>query len=207
MMQWTTADWRFLRASMMTFLVALLLGAALVFFTHQWLDKSRNAFEQQQNALQDARSRLHKSGDEKDRILRYRGNFIDLQQRGFIGEEQRINWVDALRAASLQLKMFGVSYQIEAQQAYKSPAVTDAGPYRLRQSVMKINMGLLHEEDLPRFISTLTALDAGFFITRECDLQRQGFSRNENIGVQPHLNAECSLAWLTMSEGKGETQP
>lgn len=207
-MKWTAADWRFLRAPLLTLLAVLLLGGAMVFFTHQWLDQSRGVFKQQEGALLDARNRLHKSGDEKERILRYRDAFLSLQQHGLIGEEQRINWVDALRAASLQLKMFGINYQIDAQQAYQSPAVKDAGPYRLRQSVMKINMGLLHEEDLPRFMATLASLDAGFFIIRECDLQRQGSGRSEAVGVQPHLNAECSLAWLTMSEGKaGEPRP
>ena len=206
-MKWTMADWRFLRLPLLTLLSTLLLGAALVFLTNQGVKHSRGVLKQQQDGLQQARNQLHKSGDEKARILRYRDAFIALQQRGVVGEEQRINWVDALRAASLQLKMFGVNYQIEAQQSYQSPAVTDAGPYRLNQSVMKINMGLLHEEDLPRFLKTLDALDAGFFIVKECDMQRQGSARSESIGLQPHLNADCSLAWLTMSEGKGEVQP
>jgi hypothetical protein len=206
-MKLTVADWHFLRAPLLALLATLLLGAALVFFTHQQFKQSRDALKQQQSALQEARNRLHKSGDEKDRILRYRAAFLALQQHGLIGEEQRINWVDALRAASLQQKMFGVNYQIEAQQAYQSPSVTDAGPYRLRQSVMKINMGLLHEEDLPRFMTVLADLQAGFFIIRECDMQRQSSARNETAGVQPHLNADCSLAWLSMSEGKGEERP
>lgn len=206
-MKWTFADWLFLRTSLLTLLATLLLGAALVFFTYQGLSQSRSDLKKQQDALKEARHRLHKSGDEKDRILRYRTDFLALQQHGLIGEEQRINWVDALRAASLQLKMFGIGYQIEAQQAYPLPANTDAGPYRLRQSVMKINMGLLHEEDLPRFLATLAALEAGFFIVKACDMQRQGSARAENVGVQPHLMADCSLAWLTMNEAKGEAQP
>lgn len=206
-MKLTAADWHFLRAPLLTLLATLLLGATLVFFTYQQFNQSRGALKQQQNALQEARNRLQKSGDEKDRILRYRAAFLALQQHGLVGEEQRINWVDALRAASLQLKMFGVNYQIEAQQAYQSPAVTDAGPYRLRQSLMKINMGLLHEEDLPRFMTALADLQAGFFIIKECDIQRQGSARNETAGVRPYLNADCSLAWLTMSEGKGEERP
>ena len=105
----------------------MLASAALVFFTHQELKQEKSRNTSQEGVLREARERLHKSGEEKDRILRYRASFIALQQRGFVGEEQRINWVDALRAASLNLKMFGVNYQIEAQQAYQSPAVTDHG--------------------------------------------------------------------------------
>lgn len=206
-MKLTAADWHFLRLPLLALLATLLLGVTLVYFTYQQFSQSRITLKQQQNALQEARNRLQKSGDEKERILRYRAAYLALQHRGFIGEEQRINWVDALRAASRQLKMFGVNYQIEAQQAYQSPTVTDTGPYRLRQSVMKINMGLLHEEDLPRFLTTLAALQAGFFIVKECDMQRQGSARSESVGVQPHLSADCSLAWLTMSEGKAGERP
>mgnify|MGYP006961792425 FL=1 len=56
-------------------------------------------------------------------------------------------------------------------------------------------------------MKALADLQAGFFILRECDLQRQGSARNETAGVQPHLNADCSLAWLSMIDGKGEERP
>jgi hypothetical protein len=51
-MTWTAADWRFLRAPLLTMLAVLLLGAAMVFLSHQWLDQSRGVLKQQQDALQ-----------------------------------------------------------------------------------------------------------------------------------------------------------
>ena len=114
-MKLTGADWRALRYPLLALVAALLASAALVFFTRQELDQEKSRNTSQEGVLREARERLQKSGEEKDRILRYRASFIALQQRGFVGEEQRINWVDALRAASLSLKMFGVNYQIEAQ--------------------------------------------------------------------------------------------
>ena len=206
-MKLNKTDWQALRYPLLMMLAVSLLGVALVFYSHSAIKHARDSFKQQQRVLQEASDRLHKSGDEKDKILRYRTAFAALQQRGLIGEEQRINWVDALRVASLNLKMFGVNYQIEAQQAYPSPAGADMGAYQLHQSVMKITMGLLHEEDLARFMSAMTAQQAGFFIIKECDLKRQVSAKIESLGVQPHLSADCSLAWLTMSEKKEESQP
>lgn len=206
-MKLSGADWQALRYPLLALLAALLLGAALVFFTRQGLNQAGAQLAKQEQALREARDRLHKSGEEKDKILRYRAAYIDLQQRGFVGEEQRINWVDALRAASLNLKMFGVSYQIEAQQPYGAPLGMDVSPYRVRQSVMKISLGLLHEEDLMRFMQALTAQQAGIFMLRECSLQRQGAGRAESLKVQPNLQADCSLAWLSISEAKGAEQP
>lgn len=202
-MKLSGADWQALRYPLLTLLAALLLGAVLVFFTRQALNQASAQLARQEQALREARDRLHKSGEEKDKILRYRAAYIDLQQRGFVGEEQRINWVDALRAASLNLKMFGVSYQIEAQKPYSAPLAMDISPYRLQQSVMKISLGLLHEEDLMRFMQILTAQQAGIFMLSECSLQRQVSAKAENLKVQPNLQADCSLAWLSISEAAG----
>lgn len=206
-MRLTAADWQVLRKPALTLAAALLLGAALVYFSQRELNRARVQQKAQESALHEARNRLHKSGDEKERILRYRSDYMALQQIGFVGEEQRINWVDALRAASLSLKMFGVSYQIEAQQPYVSPITADAGAYRLQQSVMKISMALLHEEDLPRFLTALEEQRAGIFAVRECSLQRQGGARVENLRMQPHLQADCSLLWLTISEARPGEAP
>jgi len=206
-MRLTGADLKALRYPLLALAAALLASAALVFFSRQELDQEKSRYASQQGVLREAREQLHKSGDEKDRILRYRASFIALQQRGFVGEEQRINWVDALRAASLNLKMFGVNYQIEAQQPYGAPLVTDAGPYRAHQSLMKISLGLLHEEDLMRFVNALAEQQAGIFTLRECSLQRQSAGKVENARVSPNLQADCSLAWLSISEAKGTENP
>jgi hypothetical protein len=76
----------------------------------------------------------------------------------------------------------------------------DGGPYRMHRSVMKISLGLLHEEDLMRFMHALTERQAGVFTLRECSLQRQGAGKIESAKVQPNLQADCSLAWLSLSE-------
>ncbi|BCB25555.1 hypothetical protein SKTS_04410 [Sulfurimicrobium lacus] len=201
------ADWQALRYPLLVLAAALLVSAALVFFTRQELNQEKSRYTRQEGVLREAHERLQKSGDEKDKILRYRASYLALQQQGFVGDEQRINWVDALRAASLNLKMFGVSYQIEAQQPYQSPAVTDAGQYRIHQSLMKINLGLLHEEDLMRFLNALEEQRAGIFSLRECTLQRQSAGKVENAKVQPNLQADCSLDWLSISEARGAENP
>lgn len=206
-MKLTGADWQALRYPLLVLVAASLLGAALVVVTRQEFEREKHRHATQQSVLREAHERLRKSGDEKDKILRYRASYLALQQRGFVGDEQRINWVDALRAASLSLKMFGVNYQIEAQQPYGAPQAMDVGPYRVHQSLMKINLGLLHEEDLMRFLQALTEQRAGVFSLRECSLQRQSAGRVENAKVQPNLQADCTLAWLSISEATAGVNP
>lgn len=206
-MRLTASDWQALRKPMLIFALVLLVASTLVYVSRQALNSTEARKTAMEGALRDARSRLHKSGDEKDIILRYRSEYMSLQQIGFVGEEQRINWVDALRAASLSLKMFGVSYQIEAQQPYVSPIAAGAGAYRVQQSLMKISMGLLHEEDLLRFLKALEEQRVGIFNVRECSLQRQSGAQVESLRMQPHLQANCSLVWLTIREAKAGEAP
>lgn len=206
-MRFASSDFHALRYPLAALTVACLAGAALVFLTHQAVKAGEARQAKQEAVLREARERLYRSGEEKEKILRYRPAFAELERRGFVGEEQRINWVDALRAASLRLKMFGVSYQIDAQQPHGGLEGLDTGAYRLRQSLMKVSMGLLHEEDLMRFIDTMAEQQAGVFILRECGLKRKAVAKVETAGVMPHLEAECSLAWLSLAqEKKGETQ-
>lgn len=191
-----------LRDPLRVLAAVLLAGIALVFFTGRQLDQEKLRYARQEAVLHAARERMLRSGEEKERILRYRAAFIALQRHGFVGEEQRINWVDGLRAASLSLKLSGVNYRIEARQPYGAPLGMDIGPYRVHQSLMKISLGLQHEEGLPRFVNALAAQRAGVFALRECSLRRLDDGKDESATPQDNLQADCTLAWLSVSEEK-----
>jgi hypothetical protein len=99
----------------------LLLAAAiavsflLVRFSADRRDKAELQHRIQSTALQDARSRYQRSGDERETILRYLPAYRHLENQGFVGTEQRINWLEGLRMANTQAGLFGVSYQLDAR--------------------------------------------------------------------------------------------
>lgn len=194
-MNFSGADRQALRLPMLVLAAALLAGAALVTYSYRVLAQEKRHHDYREGVVREARERMLRSGDEKERILRHRAAYAALQQDGFVGEERRINWVDALRIVSQNLQMSGVNYQIGAQQPYGAALDMDAGPYRVRQSLMRISLDLQHEEDLVRFVKALDEKHAGIFALRECSLQRQG----DRAG-RANLQAECNLAWLSLSE-------
>jgi hypothetical protein len=178
-------------------LAAILIAAAIVlYYTDSTLEEVMAASAQQQNQLRDARTRLQKSGDEKDIIVRYVGNYRYLQQLGFVGDEQRINWLDGLRIANQEARLFGVDYQINTQQPYPYASELNPGQLTLSQSLMKVNVKLLHENDLLNFLHILAAQNVGVFAVNQCLLSRMEAANNTR--VQPHLTADCELAWITM---------
>ncbi len=190
------SDLRALKAPLITLMLVIVIGAWLVYYADVTLKEAQLASVQQQKQLRDARIRLQKSGDEKDIIVRYLGRYQYLQRLGFAGDEQRINWLDGLRVANQQTRLFGVDYQIGAQQPYPYASELDPGQLALYQSVMKINVRLLHEGDLMRFLGTLANQGAGVFSVNECVMQRIG--TGGSIRFQPNLRADCELAWITV---------
>lgn len=187
---------RALKAPLVTLTTVIVIGASLLYYIDFALTKAKRELAQQQSKVRDARARLQKSRDENAVIARYLGNYQYLQQIGFIGDERRINWLDALHFTNQQRRLFGVSYQIGAQQPYPYASELDPGQLTLHQSVMKVTVRLLHEGDLIPFLGTLAQQSAGVFSVDQCVMERvdvAGSARN-----QPNVRADCELAWITL---------
>jgi hypothetical protein len=189
-------DFQALKTPLIVLLVVLAATVAVPYYTNLQVQEAKRALAQQQTQMRDARTRLQKSGEEKDIIVRYLAAYQSLQRVGFVGDEQRINWLDGLRVANQQTQLFGVDYQIGAQQPYPYASELNPGQLALYQSVMKINLRLLHEEDLLRFLGALAKQRAGVFSVSQCSMER--VDTGGSIRYQPNLRAECDLAWITM---------
>lgn len=183
----------------------LALGATLVWYTHQQLVAAKATAARAEATLREATLRLQRSGDEKGLIERHLGTYQALERAGFVGAEERINWVQALRDANQEAQLFGVEYQIAPQQPYPYAAEFNPGGLTLQQSVMKASFRLLHEGDLMRFLDALARQRAGLFTVNQCLLQRAGTSTA--IRYQPNLRAECDLAWITARPAAPEKKP
>ncbi len=172
--------------------VALVMFA-LGIYTRQLAESGRIAAEQQGAALAAARARYEGAGGERELLTRYSPEYRALADLGFVGAERRANWIDALRVASDATGLPGVQYQIGAQAPLTMPGVA---PSTLTQSSMKIDLRLLHEGDLMRFLRALAAERAGVFRVNECSLERAA-SLLAGSSIQNSLRAECDLAWIS----------
>ena len=190
------AEFRALRTPLIVLVLLLAVVSALIYQIDQSLAAAQRELVQQQNQLREARIRLQKSGLEKEVIVRYLGSYQHLQRLGFVGDEQRLNWLEALRLSNQQAQLSGIQYQIGVQQAYPYAAELDPGQLTLHQSLMKVNFRLLHEGDLMTFLATLAKQGAGFFAVNQCMLQR--INPDGAVRVQPNLGAECEIAWITV---------
>lgn len=195
----TRADLHAIRTPSLVLAFILVAAAGTIYYTDKLVAGERQQLARQEAQMREARIRLQKSGEEKDVIVRYLGAYQQLQRRGFVGEEQRINWLDGLRLTNQQADLFGVDYEIGVQKPYAHAADLNPGQIQLKESVMKLRFRLLHEEDLMRFLGTLARQGAGIYTVDQCFMRHLDIGRV--IRYQPNVSAECELAWITAQVG------
>lgn len=190
-----TEELKALRTPLILLAIVLAIAAGAIYYTNLLRQQAQTGLNQQQNLLRDAQARMRRSGDEENIITQYVDKYRQLQQSGFIGDEQRVNWLNALRSANERADLFGISYDINAQQPYTYSAELNPGPFALRQSTMKLEFKLLHELDLLRFIDALRSQNSGLFHVEQCALRRADTSAT--LRYQPNIAASCQLTWIT----------
>ena len=151
----------------------------------------------------EAKRRYLDSDLEKAMISQYLPEYRALQTRGFIGSENRLKWIDALRTADRGLGNFGVQYQLSAQGSYKGPLSDEPIAAQLLQSTMEIRFGAVHEGHFLAFVEALEAQRAGTYTLRSCSLEPAHSDRPQPRAR--NLNANCKIEWVTM-QPPGETE-
>ncbi len=182
------------------FVLAVVIAASLlaVRYTDGSVKKAQQGVAAQEKLLTEAHNKVQQSDQEKGVIERYVEPYVQLEHAGLVGEERRISWIDALRAANSEADLYGVEYELEPQQAYAFKNEIAAESLPIQQSVMKLRFDLLHEGDLLRFFQALAAQKVGRFTVNECKLQRLPVNLSVPVN-QPTLKAECEVAWITIA--------
>ena len=179
--------------------VALVIAgcAGGVYYTRSLIRQADTSLLAARKQLDEARKRVQQSGDERDMITKYVGPYTTVVQRGVVGEEERLNWVDARREANTESKLFGVEYEVGAQQPYAFATEVQSAGIPVQQSLMKLRFGLLYETDLLAFFRALEAQSPAAFAVNQCVLER--ISRDPSPPANaPTLKAECEVAWITI---------
>ena len=196
-MKLTFTDLAAVRGALLALLLVALASAVAVAESGHFLDAAMSALDAARRSHTVAQNRLIKSGEESEIILRFRDAYAHLVQRGLIGHEDRVGWIQALTRAARERQLYSVDYSLQAQHNGLHP-VSAGVPLAFRESPMRLSASLLHEDDLERFLIELAATAPGLFDVRDCTLARvpRQFNAPSN---EPRLTAECNLAWLTIA--------
>ncbi len=195
-------DWSVIKFPTIIFIVVLLVSVALIYGS--WTFKEDMFSEYKKNkAMFTAISQQYLAVDENEKIIRqYYPEFIALYKKGFVGREHRLNWIETLRAASERIKLPGLTYDISPQEEYSPEFSTNMGRFALYSSTMKLNISMLHEGDLSRFIEDINEHVEGIFTITKCRFIRTSKKLIEKRDAK-NIMADCELQWINIRMADG----
>jgi hypothetical protein len=182
-------------------LALVALGVASIVAANQYQGRAsavRDAAKTQRLAAQ---QRVAKVSEEEREIRESLVFYQKMQQQGMIGAENRLDWIDAIAKIKADRKLFEIKYNIDAQRPLDYPGITQSKPAQFFVSRMKLDMLLLHEEDLLNFLSDLRATGRFHVSVRHCTVSRVERGAAQPASNGPRLRSDCQIDLITLREG------
>lgn len=200
-MQHKDFDWKELRGSIIILIICLCVGGSLLYGSLYFKKQMQQEF-----ARNDARfktiSQRYLAVDEEERLIKeYYPRFLELHNNGIIGREQRLNWIEVLRATAREMNLPRLNYQIESQSDFTPGYSVNTGQFKLFSSRMRLDMSLLHEGDLFRLFATLDDEAKGLYNPVTCNMRSSGQIKEEPRAA--NITANCELQWYTIRLADG----
>jgi len=220
-MKFGATDFRKIQFSLLAALLMCGLGAAAVLFSlaqTKAADTAKTSASRERNELD---SKLKQVRNEENEIKQKSSQFSQLQAHGVIGEERRLDWVELLKDIRSKRHLLDLQYEISPQRVLDTSI---GGGFTFYASAMRLQIKLLHEEDLTRLLDDLRTQAKALIQVKRCDVARlprdngearagnglaspkgtspQGDSLRGTFGAQ--LQADCLIDWVTLRETTGK---
>ncbi|MBI2320445.1 MAG: hypothetical protein HYU75_26445 [Betaproteobacteria bacterium] len=194
-------DLRRLRLPTAAAIVMALIGAASILVTERYYSLELRQREISFADRKAAQERVAKVAEEEREIRVNLVRYRELVDRGMVGPERRLDWIDAITGIKNSRRLFEIRYAIEPQRSLDYPGMAAKGGAGFMVSRMKLEMMLLHEGDLLGFLADLNAAGKAYVSVRGCDITRaeQGAASRT---ISPKLRASCVVDLITLPEGK-----
>lgn len=203
-MRFTLADLGHVKFSIAGALLMIGVGAATVLTTTHWLTIEQRLARDTEAKRRDIQGRLLRAREEEAEIKSKIARFDALLQRGVIGEERRLDWVEEIRRIRDDRRLLEMRYELAPQQPLDTAiAPGTSGSFDFLASVMRLEIDLLHEGDLVNLIGDLRGSVSAFVRPRSCVLERKAGGAQAASRLLPiQLGARCTVDWITIREKK-----
>jgi hypothetical protein len=175
-------------------------GIALGTLYQQQTAQQRNRLASEQRTQ--SQNKLSRASQEEQELRDKAARLTALQNRGYIGKESRLDWIEQLARISREHDLREFQYEFLPQRPAEPlliPSGAVAGTHRFLASTQVLSAKLLHEGDLLAFLADLRRSVKAYLIVRECRLDRIPPNPSDK-GLAPQLNVECELEWITLQE-------
>ncbi|HEV8094328.1 MAG TPA: hypothetical protein VGP71_01295 [Burkholderiales bacterium] len=185
------------------FVMLLAAGLALIWTARQTLAQEHRKLASAQADRRHVAERLLRIAHEEREVRDHVELYQRLKDLRILGEERRLEWVEALTRIRAEHELLDLRYQVERQKVLKTLPGSPAG-LDLRSSSMTVELALLHEGDLLRFLGDLRASGNAYYSVRHCTITRVGAAPSI-ASIAPRLRGNCQIDLITLSEGKAGT--
>lgn len=187
-------DLKRLRMPLAVAIVLLALGAACLIASGYYLDEARTARDATRLSRVAAQERVSRVAEEERGIRDDLVYYEQMRQRGIVGEQSRLDWIESITRIKNERKLFEIRYNFDAQRPLDYPGLVANPSAEFVVSRLKLDMLLLHEGDLLNFLADLQAGIKAHVSVRNCTVTR--IERGAAPGattLQPRLRAECQV--------------
>jgi len=191
-----SADLPKLQFSLLAALMMMAIGTGAVYLSLSLINTAKLEQVAAQAERNDFDDKLKRVRSEEDEIRQKSAIFHKLQARGVVGEEQRLEWVELLKEIRDRRRLLDLQYEIAPQRALDA---TPGSGYAYFASSMKVQLKLLHEEDLTRLLDDLRRQARALIQVKSCNVSRLPRGSSEG-GTPAQLQAECLIDWVTLHE-------
>ena len=196
-MKLSRRDLKHLRLPVAACVVVIAAGVASYFVAEGKLRDAKQTAAAAAAQRAEVQTKLASASEEEREIKAKLQQYQALAARGMVGAEQRLDWIDAVTAIKNERRLFNIKYSIEPQEELDYPGLKLEGNVKFLVSRVKMELLLLHEEDLLNFIDDLGRRVKPYLSVRSCDMQRE--SRSGGTTLAPRLSANCVFDLITIS--------
>jgi hypothetical protein len=177
--------------------LASLLAAGLVFGVVHYVSQAELALRQAQAEQAESRGRLARVQDDEQEIRAKIDRYREIIDRGRSQPERRLDWVEILLQIKEKRRLLGLEYEIAPQKPLDEKKLVSGG-YSFLVSPMKLEMMLLHENDLFGLLADLSQQVPALVSVRHCAIERLSAApQPQNAAL---LKARCEIDWITLQE-------
>jgi len=197
-MKFSTKDLPRTRGLLIISVLTLVLGAIIAYVSNGVLIEAQQSKITADREWSGAHRKLERTKSEKEDLQGYYHQYQNLVEQNVIGQERRLDWIEAIEKIRNKLNIFSVKYKLEPQETLNFETVTTSNSFDLHRSNMTLDFSLLHEGQLLNFLDTLSKEAKGMYLLEGCTLTRNDFVRQ--LRFIPNLQAKCTLGWITLNE-------
>jgi len=195
-MNFTPAELKKLSLPALLALALLAGGGGLIWSADIALKSAQRAAAAAQAERQQSGERLARIAEEEREVKEKINVYQRLKALNILGEERRLEWADAVTRIRTQRELLDLRYRVERQRLLAT-LPGKPGNVDFFASTMRVDLALLHEEDLLRFLADLRDSGNAYYSVRSCQLSRTGPGGAAAV-IAPRLRAECTIDLVTI---------